>query len=159
MFNFLTGREQVDRKNVKTDRDAVSVAFGELPEVGGSHATERLLFVRVDLGFSRGQIAGGAGFDLEDDEGIAIPGDKIEVAGQAFRTPAAGDDGVSETAEMEKRGIFPVFAREEMGRLGGFPVGKALKSGVGAAFQRKCECREGHGGRIRWKMRNEGANF
>ena len=159
MFKFLPGREQVDRKNVETDWNAVSVALGKLPEVGGGHAAERFLFVWVDLGFSGRQIVGGAGFDLKDDEGIAVPGDKIEVSSEAFRAPAAGDDGVAEAAEVEKRGIFSAFTGEEMGWFGGFSVGKALESGVGAAFQRKCKCREGHGGRIRWKMRNEGANF
>jgi len=84
VFELLPGREQVDRKNVETDRDAVSVALGKLTDVGGGHAAERLLLVGVDLGFGGGQIVSGAGFDLEDDQGIAVPGDKIEVASEAF---------------------------------------------------------------------------
>ena len=125
MFKFLPGREQVDRKNVETDWNAVSVALGKLPEVGGGHAAERFLFVWVDLGFSGRQIVGGAGFDLEKDKGIAVPCDKIEVSSEGFRAPAAGDDGVAEAAEVEESGVFALLAGDEVGGLGGLAEGEA----------------------------------
>ena len=94
------GGELVDGEDVEADGDAGAGGGGELAEVGGGHLAEDSLLVGVDggLGWGEGCFAGGggAGFDFEDDEGGAVPGDEVEVAGEAFGAPAAGDDGVAE---------------------------------------------------------------
>ena len=150
MFELGGGGQEVDREDVEADGDAVAVGLGELAEVGGSHAAEGLLLVGIDLGFCGGKVACGAGFDLEEDEGVAIPGGEVEVAAEAVGTPAASDDGVAEGAEVEEGGVFALFAGEEVPGLPGVAVGKAVESGVGAAFEGEDEAGEGHAGRIRF---------
>jgi len=86
------------------------VALGNLPDIGGSHAAQRLLLVGVDLGFGGGHVVGGSGLDLKENESVAVPDGQIEVSADALGTPAAGDDGVSETSKVEKGGIFAFFA-------------------------------------------------
>jgi hypothetical protein len=59
--------------------------------------------VRVDGELRGYDVATGAGLDLDETEGIALPGDEIHVARQARGLPAPGDDCVTPSAEMEER--------------------------------------------------------
>ena len=118
-------------------------------EVGGGHAAEHPLLGGVDGGFCGEEYlrrgGGGAGLDLEDDECGAVPGEKVEVAVEAWATPASADDGVAELAKVEEGGIFAALAGEEMRRERRVAVDAGAQEGVNAAFQRKCERGEAHG--------------
>jgi hypothetical protein len=87
----------------------------ELAEPGLGHQTKLALLVLVYRSFSRGEIAGGAGFDLEDNERGAVPGDEVEVAAEFGAGPALGDDGETEAAEMEERTLFAAETGDEVG--------------------------------------------
>jgi len=142
--------EQIDGEDIKADGDGGAVGFGQEIEVGGGHLAEHVLLGAVDGGFGWGEgliAGGGEGFDLEDDQGGAVPGDEVEVAGQAARAPATGDDGVAETAEMEEGRVFATLTGEEMwglgldsgvrvagGEQGGSAIGAGAEGGVKAAF-------------------------
>jgi CTP synthase len=142
------GRE-IDGEDIETEGDGGSMGFREAAEIGGSHAAEHVLLVGVDVGFGGGEGVGagggGAGFDLEEDEGVAVPGDEIEVAGQAAGAPAAGDDGVAETAEVEEGGVFAAGAGEQVRGGGVTGVGAGAERSVEAAFKGQ-EAETLHGG-------------
>jgi len=140
--------QDIDRENVEADGNTVAMAFGKLPKVGGRHAAQDFLLVGVDLGLCRSHVTGSAGLDFEENEGVAVPGGKIEIATESFRAPAAGDDGVAESAQMEKSGVFTLFAGEEVRGLAGFAVREALERGVGAAFETQRKVGEGHASSI-----------
>lgn len=150
--------EQVDGEDVKAHGQAGAMASGELREPGGGHAAELALLGGVDLGFGGEEIAGGAGFDFEDDERVAVPGDEVEVSAHTGRNPAAGDDGVSEGTQVEEGVVFAEFADEEMagfrwfteamGAAGDAAVGEGAKPEIEAAFESKKGARRLHEVRI-----------
>ena len=113
----------------------------ETAEVGGGHLAEDVAACggrrRSRRGRRRLRGRGGAGLDFEDDEGGAVPGDEVEVAGEALGAPAAGDDGVAEAAEVEEGGVFAALAGEEVGGLGAVAVGAGAEGSVDAAFERR----------------------
>jgi hypothetical protein len=142
------GRE-IDGEDIETEGDGGSVGFREAAEIGGSHAPEHVLLVRVDVGFGGGEGVGagggGAGFDLEEDKDVAVPGDEVEVAGEAAGAPAAGDDGVAEGTKVEEGGVFTAGAGEQVrgGRV--TRVGAGAERSVKAAFKGQ-EAETRHGG-------------
>lgn len=77
----------------------------------------------------------GAGLDLEDDQGRAVPGDEVDVSGEPLGAPAAGDDRVAEAAEVEESSVFAALAGEQMRGQRGPAVGDRAQPGVGAAFE------------------------
>jgi len=148
--------QEIDGEDVETDGDGGAMGLGQAAQIGGGHAAELVLLVAVDLGFGRSDVMRGAGFDLEDDQGGAVPGDEVEVAGEAAGAPAAGDDGVAKRAQMEEGGGFSALAGEEMERFGanggigvaigaavGFAVGAGAEGGVEAAFEIEDVTRDG----------------
>jgi hypothetical protein len=148
VLEFGARGEEVDGEDIEAERDRDADGLGELAEVGGGHFAKHLLLVGVDGGVGGGEIARGARLDFEDDEGWAVPGDEVEVAGDARGAPAAAHDGVAEGAEMEEGGVFATFADEEVGGEWGFSVGNGAEGGVGAGFERECELVQAHAARI-----------
>jgi len=118
MLELDAAGQQVDGENIETYGDAGAMTLRDLAQISGGHLAEQALLVGVDLGFSRGAVAGGAGFDLEKDQRIAVPGHQVEVAGEALRAPAACNNRVSEGAEMEEGFLLTALASDEMRRLG-----------------------------------------
>src|ERR1700735_5572989 len=102
MLERRAAGKQIDGEDTKTERDGRAMALGNLAKGSCGHFTKLALLVGVDLRFRRGAVAGSAGFDLEKDQRIAIPGDKVEVTGEALRAPATGDDGVAQSAQVEE---------------------------------------------------------
>gem|GEM_PF-3048259 len=147
-WNSVPRGRRVDRKDVEAQGNGGAVGLGELAEVGGGHFAEDLLLVRVDCGFGWGEVVGGTGLDLEDDEGGTVPGDEVEVAGNARRAPAAGHNRVAERPEVEEGGVFPALADEQMLGEGRFSVGEGAQGRIGAGFERKRELMQAHGERI-----------
>jgi len=137
MLEFGGGGQDIDGEDVKAEGDIVAVGFGELAEVGGGHEAKLALLVGVDSRFSWGHVMSGAGFDFEEDEGVAVPGDEVEVGGKALGAPAAGDDGIAEVAEVEEGSVFAALAGEEVRREWGFAVGASAEVSVEAAFEGK----------------------
>ena len=89
MLELDAAGQQINRQHIKAQRNRLSITLGNLAEVGRGHLAEQALFVGVDLRFGRSAVARGAGFDLKEDQRVAIPGNEIEVAGEAFGAPAA----------------------------------------------------------------------
>ena len=118
VVEFGAGWKLVDGENVEADGDAVASGGGKLAEVGGGHLAQNMLLMGVDsgLGWRKGRFPGRgcAGFDFKDDEGGAVPGDEVEVTGEALGAPAAGDDRVAQAAKMEVRGVFSALAGEQV---------------------------------------------
>jgi hypothetical protein len=141
VFELGMFAEEVDGEDVETHGHAGAMAGGELREEGGGHAAELALLGGVDLDFGGEEVAGGAGFDLEDDEGVTVPGDEVEVAAEAGGHPAARDDGIAERAEMEEGIVFAELAGEEV-RRGGALVAAESAGGLAAAGER-AETQEG----------------
>jgi hypothetical protein len=133
--------EEIDGEDVKAYGDAGAVAGGELREEGGGEAAELALLGGVDLGCGGKEVAGGAGFDFEDDESVGVPGDEVEVAANAGGDPAARDDGVAERAEMEEGEVFAALAGEEMLRSRALVA--AESAGGEAAIGERAEAEEG----------------
>ena len=154
MLELGSVRQQVDRKHVEADGDAAADGLRELVQVSCGHAAEGLLLGGIDFGVGREEIAGGAGFDLEEDEGWAVPGDEVEVSAATAGVPAASDDGVSERTQMEESCIFATLAGKQVRRLGlvaggGRPVGEEVvgaqaEAGVEAVFEAEEADRQGH---------------
>lgn len=116
----LTGLE-IDADHVETGRRRSGET--ELADVAAGEAEKRAYLVRVDGGFGGFGVAGGAGFDFDETEGFAVPGDEIEIAGGVAGAPAAGDDAVTATAEEVEGGVFSGFADGQMqGQLRGAPA-------------------------------------
>jgi len=134
------GGKLIDGENVEADGDVVADGAGKLAEIGRGHLAQDLLLVRVDggLGWRKGLFSGGrgAGLDLEDHQGGAVPGDEVEVAGEALGAPASGDYRVAEGAKVEVGGVFSAFAGEQVGRFEALAVGKGAEGGVSAVFER-----------------------
>jgi hypothetical protein len=139
--------EQVDREQIEADGDAVSMLARELAEPGLGHQAELALLVFVDGGFGGGEVAEGAGFDLEDDQSGTVPGDEVEVAAELGAGPALSDDGEAETAEMKERGLFSAEASDEVRwEFGG--GGSALEGFESTLLEVEREGSEAHAGRI-----------
>jgi hypothetical protein len=144
---------QVDGQDIEANVDRRAVGFRQEIEVGSRHLAEVVLLGAVDGGFGWGEgllAGGGEGLNLEDDERGAVPGDEIEVSGQAAGTPATGDDGVAKAAEIEEGDIFTPLAGEQVlgfgadpgvwvavGPLGCEAVGAGAESGMEALFERQ----------------------
>jgi len=126
MLELHAAGQQVDGKHIKTHWNTGAMALRNLAQISCGHLAEQALLVGVDLGFGRGTVAGGAGFYLEKDQRVAIPGDQVEVAGEALRAPAAADNGVAEPSQMEEGFLLAALADNEMRRLGAF--GRAARS-------------------------------
>lgn len=129
------GRKIVDGKNVEAYTDVGSVGMWNLLEIGSGHASQHLLLVGIYGNFGGQKVSVRAGFDFYEDEGVAVPGDEVEVSGMAWGAPAARDDGVAEVPEMEEGSVFAAFAEQEMRGDGAFAVGTSAQGGVNAAFQ------------------------
>jgi hypothetical protein len=111
---------KVDGEDVEAGGD---IAAGELAEVVAGEAAEGAALIAVDSELGRGDGAGGAGFDFDEAEGVAMrigmPRDEVEVAGGAGGAPAAGDDDVSVTAEPEEGGALTAESGFEVRCAGG----------------------------------------
>lgn len=129
------GGQKVNGEDVQLQADGGAVSFGQALQIGGGELAELALLGFVHLGGGGREIAGGAGFDLEDNEGRARPGDQVEVTANAGSVPAAGDDGVAARAQMEEGGVFSAQAGEQVRRQQGFAVGTGAEGGVSAAFE------------------------
>jgi hypothetical protein len=145
MIELRAGGQKVDGEDVEAEMEGAAPGLGHLVEVGGGHAAEHALLVRIDGDFGGEEVAGGAGFDFHDDKCASVPGNEIEVAGVAFRAPAAGDEGVTEGAKMEEGGVFAAFAGEEVRCDGTRAVGAGAEPSVKAAFEVEGEGRKAHG--------------
>ena len=115
MLELFAGGQQVDRKQIEADGHALAVFARELAEPGLGHETKLALLVLVDGGFSGREVADGAGFDFEDNQSRAVPGDEVEVAAEFGARPTLGDDGEAQAAEMEERGLLAAEAGDEVG--------------------------------------------
>ena len=140
--------KEIDGENIKAQRDGGAIGLGELAEVGGGHFAEHLLLMEIDRRFGRGQAVRCARLDFEDNERGTVPGDEVEVAGNAGRAPAARDDGVAEGAKMKESSVFAALAGKEMLGKRGFLVGKGADGSIGARFEREYELMQAHAGRI-----------
>ncbi len=82
---------------VQDDGDHVESAgqiLGVLREqVGLRNAGELPLFALVDGDFGVGIVVGGAGFDFDEDQRIAVDGDEVDLTGGAGEIP--GDDSIT----------------------------------------------------------------
>jgi hypothetical protein len=116
VLELFTRGQQIDREQIEADGDTLAVLARELTEPGLGHHAELALLVFVDGGICGGEITGCAGFDFEDDERGAIPGDKVEVAAEFGARPPLGDDGEAEAAEVEERGLFTAETGDQVGR-------------------------------------------
>jgi hypothetical protein len=140
VFELGAGIEEVDGDDVEADAEEFALGFGVVAEEGPGDAAEDALLGGADLGAGGKEVAAGAGFDLEDDEGCVLPGDEVEVSGAARGAPAAGGDVPAVLAEEEEGGIFAALAGEEMRGLGALAgtggatgeevVGPAAEAGV-----------------------------
>jgi len=128
---------QVDGEDVETGPD---VAGGKLAQVVAGEAAEDAALAGVDGDVGGGDVAGSAGFDLDEAEGVPLrlrrPGDQVEVAGRARGVPGAGDDDVATTEEPEEGGALAVEAGFEVfGAVRLAPGGTAL-DGVNGGFEK-----------------------
>lgn len=150
--------EEVDGEDVEANGNTPAMACGSLGEIGRRQAAQLALFGRVDLGLGREEVAGGAGLDLEDHEGVPIPGDEIEIAANASGDPAAGDNGIAERAEIKEGVVFAEFAGKKVRRSGAVApaeraegvttVGQRTQTEVGSMFEREkttAQAKEAHG--------------
>lgn len=108
-----SGRE-VDGDDVDTGEDGAAVLAGEGAEVGASHVCEHVALGGVDGEGGWGLIADRARLDLDEAEGVALPGDEVEVAAEVGAAPAVGDDEVALAAEEEEGFEFPALADLEV---------------------------------------------
>jgi hypothetical protein len=132
-----SGGEEIDGEDVETKRDTGAPGIGDLVEVRTGHLAEHDLLVVVDLNLGGDKVAYGSGFDLEEDEGVAVPGDEVEVSRKPRRAPAAGDDRVTKAAEVEIGGVFATLAGDEVRRERRFAVGEGAESGVDFSLEGK----------------------
>lgn len=127
------GGQIVNAQNVEADRQQILPGCGQSSAIGQGHASQHALLVGIHGGFRGCEVVRGSGFDLEDDKGIAVPADKVEVATKASGVPPPGDNGVPKTAQVKKGQIFPALACAQMpGRgiatLGGDSPGHTVVS-------------------------------
>ena len=98
-------------------------------KIGAGQEAQCALLVGVDGHLGGEGVAVGAGFDFDDAESAAVPGDEVDVASEPGGAPAAGDDDVSVATEMEEGFALAGRASFEMGGVAGCSRerGKAAK--------------------------------
>ena len=74
-------------------------------EIAGDQPQFSLL-VMIHSGFSRLDVARGAGLDFDETKDIFVPADKIQFAPMVGRAVVAGDDDVSFSPKVEISGFF-----------------------------------------------------
>jgi hypothetical protein len=94
-------RGEIDGEDIEACGCGTSV-LGQATEVDAGEAAEDALFFGVDGELGREGVAMAAGFDLDEAEDVAVPGDEVEVAAKLRGPPATGDDGVAGAAEVEE---------------------------------------------------------
>lgn len=141
MFELRPGGQQVDGEDVKAHGNAVAVAGGELGEKGEGEATQLTLLGSIDLSLSGEEVPGGPGFDLDEDHGVAVPGDEVEITADGGGDPAAGHDFVAEATKVEEGVVFATLAEEEVFGFGPLaePTGAGGFAAVGEGAEAQIE--------------------
>ncbi len=115
MFNLCRlSREQIDAENVETS--LWRRAQGKLAEIAVGESTKRTTLCFIDRRVGGGAVTRGASFDLHKAKKPAIPGDQVNVSWRGARGPAAGDNGISQAAQVEVGRVFAGMTGREMGR-------------------------------------------
>jgi len=118
---------EINGEDVEADGE---VAGRKLPHVMPGEAAEDAAFVLVDGYVGRRHGTRGAGFDLDEAQGVSLPGNEVEVAGRPGGSPATGDHDVAAAQEPEKCGSFTEEAGFEMLRARGATTGGNAFNGV-----------------------------
>jgi len=101
MRRLCVGGFQIDGDDVEAN-GCLACGGGQTAEIGAGELAERVLLVGVDGHLGGNEVAAGAGFDFDDAESGAVPGDEVDVATKFWIAPAAGDDDVAVAAKMEE---------------------------------------------------------
>lgn len=114
MLELGAGSQIVDAEHIDAHGNEIAPGLRQALAIGLGHAAQGALLRGVDGGFGWGHVAGCARFHLEDDQRIAVPGHKIEIAALPWGVPAPGHDGIPPRREMKVGQIFAAFAGEQM---------------------------------------------
>ncbi|HTF66255.1 MAG TPA: hypothetical protein VK638_26575, partial [Edaphobacter sp.] len=87
--------------------------------ISAGKATEDALLIVVDSELGSEGISVTAGFDLDETEGVIVPGDEVDVATKFRRLPSSGDDGIAATAQIKERFALTKGAGLKMGSRAG----------------------------------------
>jgi hypothetical protein len=117
MVIFDAAGQQIDREHIEAGLNMASMRLGKLVQIRRRHATQHSLLRGIDLLLRRDQIAGGARLHFEEDQGGAVPGHQVQIAGQPLRSPAAGHHRIAQLSKIKEGGIFSAFAGDQVGWL------------------------------------------
>jgi len=92
------------------------------------HLAEHASFVVVHGGLGWSDGTAGAGFDLDEAEGVALPCHEIKVSARTGGAPAPGGDDESPSAKVEVSSTFAAAARGEMRGPGTAALGGTVET-------------------------------
>jgi hypothetical protein len=101
--------EHVEARSRRTDGlwDAVDISAGK--------ATEDALLIVVDGELGSEGISVTAGFDLDETEGVTVPGDEVDIAAKFRGLPSPGNDGIAAMAQIKECFALTESASLKMG--------------------------------------------
>jgi hypothetical protein len=118
-------------------------------DISASKTAKDALFVAVDGELGGKGIPVTAGFDLDETEGVIVPGDEVDVATKFRGLPSSGDDGIAATAQIKERFALTEGAGLKMGSHAGTVQGVKTTNGPGLCSEPEAGRQSSKAGRPR----------